>query len=79
VDVAAALLSIRDGLIPPTINVQPSDGYLLDVVTEVRRPRRVRAAMVIARGYRGFNSVLIVRACSDTTSKAERRVNNDSQ
>jgi act minimal PKS chain-length factor (CLF/KS beta) len=79
VDVAAALLSIRDGLIPPTINVQPSDGYLLDVVTEVRRPRRVRAAMVIARGYRGFNSVLIVRACSDATSKAERRVNNDSQ
>ena len=62
VDVAAALLSIRDGLIPPTINVRPADRYPLDVVTEVRRPRRVRAAMVIARGYRGFNSVLIVRA-----------------
>lgn len=62
VDVAAALLSIRDGLIPPTINVHPSERYPLDVVTATRQPRRVRVAMVIARGYRGFNSVLVVRA-----------------
>ena len=70
VDVAAALLSIRDGVIPPTINVRPPDGYPLDVVTEVRRPARLTAAMIIARGYRGFNSVLIVRAQRHSNRKA---------
>jgi minimal PKS chain-length factor (CLF/KS beta) len=73
VDVAAALLSIRDGLIPPTINVRPSEQYPLDVVTAVRRPGRVRVALVIARGHRGFNSVLVVRA-QGGTSRAARKV-----
>jgi minimal PKS chain-length factor (CLF/KS beta) len=72
VDVAAALLSIRDGLMPPTINIRPPERYPLDVVTEVRQPWRVRAAMVIARGYRGFNSALIVRAQDSASRKKER-------
>lgn len=69
VDVAAALLSIRDGLIPPTINVRPSQRYPLDVVTQVRQPRRLRVAMVLARGYRGFNSAMIVRAQDGASEK----------
>jgi act minimal PKS chain-length factor (CLF/KS beta) len=62
VDVAAALLAIRDGVIPPTVNVRPARHYPIEVVTEPRRRRPVRVAAVIARGHGGFNSVLIVRA-----------------
>jgi minimal PKS chain-length factor (CLF/KS beta) len=57
---------------PPTINIRPPERYPLDVVTEVRQPWRVRAAMVIARGYRGFNSALIVRAQDSASRKKER-------
>jgi act minimal PKS chain-length factor (CLF/KS beta) len=60
-DVATALLSIRDGVIPPTANVTPDPGYGLDLV--LGGPRRVplSAALVLARGYGGFNSALVVR------------------
>jgi act minimal PKS chain-length factor (CLF/KS beta) len=61
-DLAAALLTIRDGLIPPTVNVRwPAPGYDLDLVTEPRS-RSVGAALVCARGYGGFNSAVVVRA-----------------
>ncbi len=60
-DVVSALLSIRDGLIPPTTNVSVADEYELKLVcAPTFLP--VRAALVIARGFGGFNSVLIVRA-----------------
>ncbi|WP_028476866.1 ketosynthase chain-length factor [Nocardia sp. CNY236] len=60
-DVATALLSIRDGCIPPTTNIDPMSSYDLDVVTETR-PATVRNAMVLGRGIGGFNSALIVGA-----------------
>ncbi len=62
VDVAAALLTIRDGLIPPTVNVRPARHYPVEVVTTLRRHGPVRVAVVIARGHGGFNSVLVLRA-----------------
>ena len=61
-DVAAALLAIRDGIIPPTANVRPAPRYPIEVVTGEPRRTPVRMAVVIARGHAGFNSVLIVRA-----------------
>lgn len=60
VDVAAALLAIRDGLIPPTTNVRPASRYPIEVVIGEPRRATVRAAVVIARGHGGFNSVLVV-------------------
>lgn len=61
-DVASALLSIRDGVIPPTINVRTlARGCELDLVTR-RRRARVRCALVVARGFGGFNSALVVRS-----------------
>jgi act minimal PKS chain-length factor (CLF/KS beta) len=60
-DTAAALLSIRDGLIPPTTNVAPAPAYDLDLVTGQARTATVNAALVIARGYGGFNSAMVVR------------------
>lgn len=59
-DVAAALLCIRDGVIPPTTNVSPDPSYQLDLVTTARQAE-VGTALVLARGYGGFNSALIVR------------------
>ena len=60
-DTAAALLSIRDGVIPPTTNVAPAPEYDLDLVTGQARTATVDAALVLARGYGGFNSALVVR------------------
>jgi act minimal PKS chain-length factor (CLF/KS beta) len=61
-DVATALLSIRDSVIPPTLNVALAPEYELDLVTGRPRPARVRAALVLARGHGGFNSAVVVRA-----------------
>ncbi|MER7208120.1 MULTISPECIES: ketosynthase chain-length factor [Streptosporangium] len=61
-DVAAAFLSVRDGVIPPTVNTSLSDRYDIDLVRDVPREAPVRTALVLARGYGGFNSALVVRA-----------------
>ena len=62
-DVAAALLSIRDGVIPPTAKTAlvPTE-YALDLVLGEPRETPVRAALVLARGRGGFVSALVVRA-----------------
>ncbi|MCG6495609.1 ketosynthase chain-length factor [Kitasatospora sp. A2-31] len=61
-DVATALLALRDQVIPPTANVRrPVAGYALDLVTEPRR-QPLRRALVLARGHGGFNSAVAVEA-----------------
>nr|AEM44219.1 chain length factor [uncultured bacterium] len=62
VDVAAAVLCMREGLIPPTTNVTLSPEFEIDLVTGQPRAASTRAALVIARGYGGFNSAVVVRA-----------------
>ncbi|MGW0550958.1 ketosynthase chain-length factor [Streptomyces altiplanensis] len=62
VDVVSAVLAIREGLIPPTTNVELSPEYAIDLVTGQSRPAPVRTALVLARGYGGFNSAVVVRA-----------------
>ncbi|WP_410876153.1 ketosynthase chain-length factor [Nocardia sp. A7] len=59
-DLAAAFLSFRDGVIPPTIGTDLAAEYQLDLVTEAR-PAPVRTALVLARGAGGFNSAMVVR------------------
>ncbi|GHH88040.1 ketosynthase chain-length factor [Streptomyces capitiformicae] len=61
-DLAAALLSIKDGRIPPTVNVELAAGYPLDLVGPRPRSAAVRTALVLARGHGGFNSAVVVRA-----------------
>ncbi len=68
-DVASALLAIRDGVIPPTVNVSIDPRFPIDLVVGAPRVVTVRTAMVIARGYGGFNSVMIVRAPSAQPSR----------
>ncbi|MFG2382884.1 ketosynthase chain-length factor [Streptomyces avermitilis] len=60
-DATAALLSIRDGLIPAAVNVTPDPAHRLDLVTGTPRPATVRTALVVARGYGGFNSAMVLR------------------
>ncbi|MEV5708053.1 ketosynthase chain-length factor [Actinoallomurus sp. NPDC052274] len=62
-DVVAALLAIRDGVIPPTVGVeQPVPDHGLDLVRDRPRRSRVRSALVVARGFGGFNAALVLRA-----------------
>ena len=60
-DVATALLSMRSGLIPPTTGTTavPAE-YQIDLVTSSGRQARVDVALILARGYGGFNSVLVL-------------------
>jgi minimal PKS chain-length factor (CLF/KS beta) len=60
-DVAAAALAMRDGVIPPTVNLDdPADGFDLDFVTAAR-DAKITHALVVARGYGGFNAALVLR------------------
>ncbi|MEU3402073.1 act minimal PKS chain-length factor (CLF/KS beta) [Streptomyces filamentosus] len=62
VDVVTALLAIREGLVPPTTNVELSPAYDIDLVVGQPRPTSIRTALVLARGYGGYNSAVVIRA-----------------
>ncbi|GAA3845489.1 ketosynthase chain-length factor [Sphaerisporangium flaviroseum] len=60
-DLATALLAIRDGVIPPTVGVRATaPAYELDLVRSAARDGPVRRALVLARGHGGFNAALLV-------------------
>ncbi|MFF0885084.1 ketosynthase chain-length factor [Streptomyces sp. NPDC003456] len=63
-DLAAALLALRDQVIPPTTGTRgPAPDCPLDLVTGTpRRGVELRTALVLARGRGGFNSAVVVRA-----------------
>ncbi len=65
-DVAAALLTLRDQLIPPTTGTGlPADDCPLNLVTGAPSPAPgtpLRTALVLARGRGGFNSAVVLRA-----------------
>ncbi|MFE1328687.1 ketosynthase chain-length factor [Streptomyces sp. NPDC058735] len=63
-DLAAALLALRDQVIPPTTGTRgPARDCPLDLVTGTpRRGVGLRTALVLARGRGGFNSAVVVRA-----------------
>jgi 3-oxoacyl-(acyl-carrier-protein) synthase len=61
-DVAAAALAMRDNKVPPTINLdQPADGCDLRFVTGEAQSAQLRTVLVVARGFGGFNSALVLR------------------
>jgi act minimal PKS chain-length factor (CLF/KS beta) len=65
-DVVAAVLSIRDGVIPPTAGVRNvPTAYGLDLVRGEPRYGAVSHALVLARGKWGFNSAVVVSALGD--------------
>jgi 3-oxoacyl-(acyl-carrier-protein) synthase len=61
-DAATAVLAMRDGLIPPTVNVDElADECDLDVVREAR-DAELHTALLVARGSGGFNAALVLRS-----------------
>ncbi|NED93308.1 ketosynthase chain-length factor [Streptomyces sp. SID11233] len=62
-DLAAALLALRDQVIPPTTGTaRVGDDCPVDLVTGRPRPAVLRTALVLARGRGGFNAATVVRA-----------------
>jgi 3-oxoacyl-[acyl-carrier-protein] synthase II len=62
VEAIACLLAIRDGVIPPTVNLdQPDEDCDLDYVPHTARERAVDIAMSNSFGFGGQNTTLVLR------------------
>lgn len=61
-DLVTALLAIRDQVIPPTPGVRPAAEHGLDLIGDQPRSARLRTVLVLARGFGGFNSAVVVTA-----------------
>jgi 3-oxoacyl-[acyl-carrier-protein] synthase II len=61
IEAAVCVRSLRDQMIPPTINYIPDPELDLDYVPRESRPARVDAAMSASFGFGGTNNALIFR------------------
>ncbi|MFG2823890.1 beta-ketoacyl synthase N-terminal-like domain-containing protein [Kitasatospora sp. NPDC048365] len=59
-DVAAAVLALENGLIPPTPNTTACEAEI-DLVTGYARSAEPRTALVLSRGLMGSNAALVLR------------------
>ena len=63
IEVGITCLTIRDGWVPPTLNLEePGEGCDLDYVTGEGRTQEVRAALTNSFGFGGINAVLLLTA-----------------
>jgi 3-oxoacyl-[acyl-carrier-protein] synthase II len=63
VEMAACILSIRDGIIPPTINLENPDPECdLDYTANKAREKKVRVALNNSFGFGGHNATLVATA-----------------
>jgi 3-oxoacyl-[acyl-carrier-protein] synthase II len=63
VESAACILAIKNGIVPPTINLDNPDPYCdLDYVPNVARTKKVRLALNNSFGFGGHNATLAFRA-----------------
>lgn len=63
VELAAAILAMRDGVVPPTINLEdPDDECDLDCVPGEAREQKVKVALSNSFGFGGHNSTIVVKA-----------------
>ncbi|MGB3442577.1 MAG: ketosynthase chain-length factor [Actinophytocola sp.] len=61
-DVATALLAMRDGVLPPTAGpIRLAPGCDIDLVLGQPRDGVLATAVVLARGYQGFNAALVLQ------------------
>jgi minimal PKS chain-length factor (CLF/KS beta) len=59
IDVAAAVLSLEHGVIPPTPNTT-GNAHDIDLVTGTARRAPLRTALVLARGFGGVNAAVVL-------------------
>jgi 3-oxoacyl-[acyl-carrier-protein] synthase II len=65
VEAIFCILSIRDGIVPPTLNLDdPSEGCDMDLVPHKTKERQVRAALSNSFGFGGTNASLVLTAPS---------------
>ncbi len=63
VEAVFCVLSIRDGLVPPTLNLDaPSMETQIDLTPHHARPRTIRATMSNSFGFGGTNAAVIITA-----------------
>ena len=63
VEMAACALSIRDGVIPPTINLEnPDEECDLDYTPNTAKERKVRVTVNNSFGFGGHNATLVAKA-----------------
>lgn len=66
VEMVACVLAIRDGVVPPTINLENPDAECdLDYVPHTAREAKVRVAMNNSFGFGGHNASLVAKAFED--------------
>lgn len=62
VELAAAVMALCNGLVPPTINLEnPDDECDLDYVPNTAREQKVRAALSNSFGFGGHNSTIVIK------------------
>jgi len=70
IEAVFSALTIRDGIIPPTINQVDTDPECdLDYVPNVSRRCRVKTVLSNSFGFGGVNGVIILRECEADASK----------
>jgi 3-oxoacyl-[acyl-carrier-protein] synthase II len=63
VEAIFCILAMRDGIVPPTRNLDnPSEGCDIDLVPHKAKERKVRAALSNSFGFGGTNASLIFTA-----------------
>jgi 3-oxoacyl-[acyl-carrier-protein] synthase II len=59
---AACVMAMRDGIVPPTINLDhPDEACDLDYVPLVARERKVKVAISNSFGFGGHNSSVLIK------------------
>ncbi|CAL9351736.1 Actinorhodin polyketide putative beta-ketoacyl synthase 2 [Streptomyces sp. enrichment culture] len=66
-DVAAAVLALEHGQVPPTPGVRDVC-HDIDLVTAAARPAELRTALVLSRGLMGSNAALVLRRGGESTA-----------
>jgi 3-oxoacyl-[acyl-carrier-protein] synthase II len=63
IEAVFAVLALRDGMLPPTLNLEAPDvGEQFDLVPKVARPRAIRHALSNSFGFGGVNASLVFSA-----------------
>jgi 3-oxoacyl-[acyl-carrier-protein] synthase II len=63
IEMAASVLAMRDGIVPPTINLDNPDPECdLDYVPHKAREKKVKVAISNSFGFGGHNSSVLIKA-----------------